>query len=46
MKYVNYVNFGTVPTGISSRRYLDKILFDRRIRIRQSSLTIKRDEDI
>ena len=49
LKYVNYVHIGTVPTGIACRRYLDKILFDKRIRIRQSknvSLTIKRDEDI
>ena len=49
LKYVNYVHIGTVPTGIACRRYLDKILFDKRIRIRQSknvSLTIKCDEDI
>ena len=49
LKYVNYVHIGTVPTGIASRRYLDKILFDKRIRIRQSknvNLNIKRDEDI
>lgn len=46
LKYFNYVRTGTVHTGIPTKRFLDKNLFDKHIHIRHSKhVSVKRDDD-
>ena len=42
-----YIHTGSIHTGIPARRFLDNMLFDKRIKISHSkSVNIKRDDDI